>query len=747
MLFMVAYMLSMRKDIASISVFFPAYNEEENLSKTVENAASVLKEITKDWEILIINDGSHDGTEEVANKLRKQDKRVRVISHRTNKGYGEALKTGFKNAKYPWVAFSDSDGQFNFSEIGKLLEHREEADFILGYRIHRADPFVRSLGTWVWTIVAKVLMGLPARDYSCGFKLIKKEAYEKVLPLTAGEKVTQIEMLVKAKRLGLKFKEVGVHHYPRKFGTQTGANIKVVLKSFIDLFRLWWKLLAKLEFFTVFSILAVAGFLRLYRISEYLTFLGDEGRDAIVVRRLLVDFDPILIGPGTSIGNMYLGPLYYYMMAPAQLLSGLSPVGPAVMVAILSIVTVWLTFKIAKDWFGSLAGVVAAALYAVSPVVIVHSHSSWNPNIMPFFALLSVYSIWRVWKKHELKWLLVLGISFAFALQSHYLGLLLAPTLGLFWLLALLVTRNKRQETKRFFRLSFISLLIFAFLMSPLVIFDARHDWRNFESMKLFFTHRQETVSARPWNALPQILPLFEQVSTRLVGATDALAGKIIMVTSLLGLIWLSFKKRARFISSETNLFISSSIFILTTWLVVSLMGMALLKQNIYDHYFGFVFTAPFILIGAVAQEIFSENRMLKYLTSVSVILLICLALWATPIKNQPQRQLQRTEEIAKKISDESGGKPFNLAVLAERNYEDAYQYFLEWWRTSVRDIDPLQYEKTVADQLFVVCELPVEKCDPTHSSKAEVANFGWSKIDQEWDINGIKLYKLTHSR
>ena len=203
-----------------------------------------------------------------------------------------------------------------------------------------------------------------------------------------------------------------------------------------------------LEFVLLLVIILTAVFLRLYKIGDYMTFLGDEGRDVIVVRRLLVYGDPILIGPGTSIGGMYLGPLYYYMMAPVLFLAGFSPVGPAVQVALLGVVTVFLVWLVAREWYPSFNGaystnwtaLIAAGLYAISPTVIHFSRSSWNPNIMPFFSLLSIYSIWKVYKDKNYNWLIVLGISFAFVLQSHYLGLLLAPTILLFWILVSLLS-------------------------------------------------------------------------------------------------------------------------------------------------------------------------------------------------------------------------------------------------------------------------------------------------------------------
>lgn len=232
----------MNTKISEISVFFPAVNEEKNIKATVLSAKKVLEKDADKWEIIIIDDGSTDATGRISDELSQKDRHIRVIHHKVNKGYGGALKTGFKNAKYEWVAFTDSDGQFDFSEISKFIDKTDEADLILGYRLNRADSFLRKLFTFGWSLLARVLLGLTAKDYSCGFKLIKKEVFEKVQPLVGEEKVTQIEMLVKAKKLGFKYAEVGVHHYPRKHGSATGAKLSVAFKSIIELFKLWKKL-------------------------------------------------------------------------------------------------------------------------------------------------------------------------------------------------------------------------------------------------------------------------------------------------------------------------------------------------------------------------------------------------------------------------------------------------------------------------------------------------------------------------
>lgn len=333
-------------------------------------------------------------------------------------------------------------------------------------------------------------------------------------------------------------------------------------------------------------IVLIGAILRLYKIDQYMTFLGDEGRDVIIVRRFLTQGDIFLIGPGTSIGNMYLGPFYYYMMAPALLLANFSPVGPAVQIAVLSLVTIVFIYLVGKEWFSGKAGLIAAFLYSISPTVIIYSRSSWNPNIMPFFALLSVYSIWRVFKKNEHYWLIVLGFSYAAVLQSHYLGLLLAPTLLVIWALSFYITDKRREFIKN----SVLGGAVFSLLMSPLVIFDARHGWRNFEAIKIFFTHRQTTVSARPWNAIPDLWPLVQEISTRLVAGRNMEFGMWTALFIILATIFVFTRGRKNL---TLNNYIGFAIIFI--WLGFALVGLGLYKQEIYDHYYGFFFPAPLI--------------------------------------------------------------------------------------------------------------------------------------------------------
>jgi len=227
-----------------LSLFFPAYNEEANLENTVEKAIPVLKKVAEKYELIIVNDGSKDRTGEAAAKLAKKYPFVKVITHNPNQGYGATLRTGFYNSKYDWIVTVDSDGQFDFTEVGKLIEKSKEADIVIGYRLNRQDPTVRKVFGWGWTVLTNVLLGIKVHDVDCAFKLVNKKVIETIpkLQSTRGGMISP-ELLGRAHKAGFKIVEVGVHHYPRKEGKQTGADFKVIFKSFADLGKLWWSMI------------------------------------------------------------------------------------------------------------------------------------------------------------------------------------------------------------------------------------------------------------------------------------------------------------------------------------------------------------------------------------------------------------------------------------------------------------------------------------------------------------------------
>jgi len=235
----------MPKLIGELSVFLPAYNEEENIEATVLKTKKILEDVAGQWEIIIVNDGSKDRTGEIAEVLAKEDSKIRVISHSPNKGYGASLKSGFYSARYPWIAFTDSDGQFDFSEIPNFINEQKQtgADLVIGYYKKRQVSNLEILTSKLWELVVFMLFGLKVRDIDCGFKFISKNVIDKI-PKLESERGAFIssEFLIKAKKSGFKIVEIPVTHYPRVKGTGTARNLNVIISSFMDLLKLWRKL-------------------------------------------------------------------------------------------------------------------------------------------------------------------------------------------------------------------------------------------------------------------------------------------------------------------------------------------------------------------------------------------------------------------------------------------------------------------------------------------------------------------------
>ncbi len=225
----------------NISLFFPCYNEEENIEVTIKKALKVLKSLTDTFEIIIVDDGSRDQTEKIVKKLINEDRRIKLIQHPQNRGYGAVLRTGLKNSRYDLICFTDADGQFDFSQIKEMLPLIGDAEVVIGYRRKRKDSFHRLVNAKIYGLVIRLFFGLKVRDVDCGFKLFKKEVIDNI-EIEAQGALASAEILVKIKSKGYRIKEIGVAHFPRFGGKSTGANLRVIFKAAKELFRFFPKL-------------------------------------------------------------------------------------------------------------------------------------------------------------------------------------------------------------------------------------------------------------------------------------------------------------------------------------------------------------------------------------------------------------------------------------------------------------------------------------------------------------------------
>jgi hypothetical protein len=218
----------------SLSVIFPAFNEEENIRAVVEDACRIISKFAPVFEIIVVNDGSEDRTGEICDDLALEFPDVRVVHHTRNRGYGAALKTGIERARYDVIFFTDSDGQFDLREVAKLLEQTDAYDIVAGYRARRHDPPHRLLFAWGWNILVRRVLGVKTRDIDCAFKAFKRHVFDSIQIHSAGAMVNA-EIFAQAYAFGMTVKEVPVSHFPRRHGEPTGDNVAVISKAFREL--------------------------------------------------------------------------------------------------------------------------------------------------------------------------------------------------------------------------------------------------------------------------------------------------------------------------------------------------------------------------------------------------------------------------------------------------------------------------------------------------------------------------------
>lgn len=221
----------------SISAFFPCYNEEENVERMTLATLKTIRRISQDFEIIIVDDGSRDRTGEIAERLAAEHAEVRAVHNNPNLGYGGALQRGFREATKTWVFYTDGDGQFDVEEIEKLLPLLDRYDIVSAYRLDRRDPLIRKINAFGWTSLVNLVFRLWLRDIDCAFKIYPRELFTQIR-MESHSALIDTEILARAKRLGYTIGQVGVHHYPRTAGQQTGADPGVILRAFKDLLQL-----------------------------------------------------------------------------------------------------------------------------------------------------------------------------------------------------------------------------------------------------------------------------------------------------------------------------------------------------------------------------------------------------------------------------------------------------------------------------------------------------------------------------
>jgi len=724
--------------LKTLSVFFPAYNEEDNIVNTVSKAINVLQSLNiSDYEIIVVDDGSTDRTAAEVQNLAIKNSKIRLIRHNRNRGYGAALKTGFSAAKFDWIAFTDSDGQFDFREINKFLVNVTDFQVIVGYRRKRSDSKFRRMMAVLLRIWDTILFGLKLRDVDCGFKLIKKSVINKIFPLVTESAITETEMMVKIHRFDFPIKQIGVAHNSRIEGVQTGGNFKVIFKAVIESLKLF------LHFNPFFSILIVillvAAFLRLYLIRDYIVFLGDEGRDALVWHNMVEKGEFTFLGPTASVGGFYLGPIYYYLALPFYFIFR-DPVGPAIFVALLGVVTVWLIYSVTKSWFGGTSGLFASGIYAVSSLIVRYSRASWNPNPVPFFSMLGIY-LAATGAKEKKWWKLIgAGICLGILWQLHYLTLIMTPIIICVVIISNISKSSVLTEQGR----ALISIFTgFGFLfvgwaigLSPFLAFEIYHHFPNTKTVLEFISRPNGSVFN--WELLGLVRSVLRNTNRLTITIFSWQSG---LATTIITSIW-AFGGSLMIMLNKKNspekLILQKA---LLCWFWIGITIFSLYQGSISDYYFGFLFPIPAIFFGIVLGHLFEKKLFGRLLAGFASLWLVYDQSGHLFLQNEPNRLLQQTESVSRQVISMSGNEPYNFALITSGNSDHAYRYFLEKLNQP-----PVRLQDLVASQLIAVCEKSVDDCQPLGNPIWEIAGFGRAEVvDLKTIPPGITIYRLTH--
>lgn len=479
----------------------------------------------------------------------------------------------------------------------------------------------------------------------------------------------------------------------------------------------------KPELFLLAAVLIVTIFFRFWQIRDYVVFLGDEGRDMIVMRNMLVEKRPTFLGPTASVGGFYLGPIYYWMAAPFLLVSRFDPVGPAYLVAILGVTTVFLLYKFLKEAVGFWPAILASSLYATAPLIVRYSRSSWNPNPLPFFALLLVYFLYLGVKRQKFIYFLLAGAAFGVCVQLHYLATILLTIAGL------IVGLNTNWH--KWFLIFLVSTAGFLITFAPFLLFEIKNGFPNFQTILEFVT-RGTTVGYKSTNyfwIISNVGNIFLEFLTKINGtAITRIIFWALAASGIYGLV--KFWRE-----SDKKLIFSIGLI----WFIGGLAGLRFYSGQIFDYYFGFMFPAPFLLAGVVISLVWQKTTVK---IAIVILTLITLGWFAANgfYRFPPNRLLDQTATVADFVVETAGGQPFNFALITDSNSDHAYRYFLE-----ISGHKPTELEELITEQLLVVCES--QKCAPLGHPSWEIAGFSRAEIAGEWELPniGIRVFRLTH--
>lgn len=498
-------------------------------------------------------------------------------------------------------------------------------------------------------------------------------------------------------------------------------------------------LLKRKIFWIVLFLTLFGAILRLYRLPDSLQFLGDQGRDALRVARMFKQGDLVFIGPVTSIGNMYLGPLYYYFMVPWLWATYPSPLGPAYGVALLSILAIPLIYVLGSQLVGKKAALLATICMSVSSVLITYSRFSWNPNPAPLLGLLLMWALYRSWKTHPKYWLLV-AIFFSILIQLHYITLLsLLPII----IILFLQLKESAQSTNKLFLLAkyvLASALIGLIFISPLIFFDLKHGGTNQAALRELIGGKNSITVAKSNNLLGKLWSVAEETHGRTMQLLfDMHLGQVrgrntmLVALTLISLLVLIYKNQ-RLTQGETIVL----LFVFTT-----IFGVSIYSHSLYDHYVLFVIPAVLLLFGMLGSFFWRLHLITRL--CVPALLLAYIIYNLSQFKFTPtSTPLPVLMASAQVIADHlQPNEPYNVVLLSETKdyYGQNYRYFLDTIPNKA-PLNPDHDDLNAVSTLVIINEESVPLDEIDNLPLFEIATF--KDVNQRQSItlpSGIEAY------
>lgn len=491
-------------------------------------------------------------------------------------------------------------------------------------------------------------------------------------------------------------------------------------------------------------IMVAASFSRLWQIHQSFHFMGDQGRDALIVSRIFTQGDLVFVGPAMSVGNIYLGPFYYYFMLPFLFLTYPSPVGPVYAVAVLNILTVLLLYFLGRKLVGDRAALFAAGMMAVSAVAIVHSRFSWNPNIIPFFSLLLMTASYYAVVRSPRYWVAA-AVCVGILIQLHYVTLLSAVAALSLYLWQLWSTRKKKTVRKKVLLAGLAGAAVIVVLLSPLLLFDIKHDWLNLRALQSLATDEKNFVQAAESST--------HSIETVLGNITER--GSLIMVDKVIGsrgsIDYFVLLGVVLIVGIATNAVRKEKkdltrIAVLLVYLSVGIVGFSFYQKDMYDHYIVYLLPATFLVLGYCLDKI-ARAHYLGW--SVVVFFFFSYFSYNLPLLSfvaggPTQENLRITADSIHDRVD--ADEPYAVVLLSESkdSYGMNYRYFLN----VVPDKQPVTPERNSdAVKLFIINE--EQKTDrPQDVEIYEVVTFGTTEPLEVYTLpQGISVTVLSKNR